>query len=91
MPVLKDNQVEARAPQYPPSPASLRAQALVYLKECKPTEYRQMKKDGELEKHLGLMVEACQRYAMNLKEQGVEEWEAWNLAIRQEILESPSD
>lgn len=91
MPAIVGDEVIAQPPEYPPSVESLRAKALAYIKECKPRDYRRMKRNGELEKYLDLAVEACQDYARRLIEQGMWEREAWNMAIRQEILESESD
>ena len=76
---------------YPPSAESLRAQALKFVKENQPEEYRHMKKDGELEAYLDLKVKACQEYAASLIASGLFVNQAWISAIRQEILESNTD
>ena len=76
---------------YPPTFEELRQKALVFFKENKPKSYRQMKRDNELDEVLDMRARACQRYAQGLMEQGMWEGEAWNLAIRQEILESETD
>lgn len=80
-----------QAPEYPLSEESLRKQALDYVKENRRKSYRQMKEDGELEEYLSLKVNACRRQAFNLIESGVWENEAWNMAIREKILETESD
>ena len=65
--------------------------AMRYFRTCKPKEYRQMKKDGELMEVCQLMVKAARRYAKNLMAVGIFAGEAWNRAIRLEILESETD
>jgi hypothetical protein len=74
-----------------PTLAELEAKALHYLKTCKPKEYRELQKNGELQQSLQRRAKAARRYALNLIESGVWETEAWNRAIRLEILESESD
>ncbi len=74
-----------------PSQESLEAQALDFFKRCKPKEYREMKKDGSLREVCQLRARAAKRYAENLIQCGVWEREAWNMAVRQEILESETD
>jgi hypothetical protein len=75
----------------PPTQEELEEKALNYLKTCLPKDYRQMKKDGELEENIRLRVKAAKSYAESLIKGGMFEGEAWNLAIRQEILDSESD
>ena len=75
----------------PPTQDDLEAQALDFFKRCKPKEYREMKRDGSLQEVCQLVAEAAQRYAQNLTGSGMWEREAWNMAIRQEILQSESD
>jgi hypothetical protein len=74
-----------------PTQQELEAKALRYLKTCKPKELKELKRNGELEQSLQLRARAAKRYALNLMESGVWETEAWNRAIRLEILESDSD
>ncbi len=93
MPVVEGitNPKVVQALQYPPSDEVLRQKSLTFVKECKPKSYRQMKRLHELEEYLDLKVKACKREAQSLMESGVWENEAWNRAIRQELLESESD
>ncbi len=75
----------------PPTQENLGAKALDFFKTCKPKEYREMKKDGSLQEVCQLAARAAQRYAQNLIGSGMWGREAWNMAIRQEILQSESD
>ena len=74
-----------------PTQEALEAQALDYLKKCKPREYRELKKTGELQELCRLRADAARNYAESLIHQGMWEREAWPMAIRLEILESESD
>lgn len=74
-------------PYQPPDDEELRQKALTFLKDVKPQEYRQLLRDGELQEMLRLKVQACKGYAKALGGGP----EAWNMAIRQELLESESD
>ena len=74
-----------------PSDEDLREQALTFLKTCKKKEYRQLRRDGELEEMLALKVRAAKSQAEGLQHSGVWAGEAWNRAIRSAILESESD
>jgi len=74
-----------------PTQQELEAKALKFFKECKPKQYRQMQKDGDLKEVCQLRAKATRRYALSLMENGVWETEAWNRAIRTKILESDSD
>jgi hypothetical protein len=72
------------------SQADLEAKALEYVKENKPKEYRKMKKSGDLDEYCRLAAKAARESAEALIKSGMWDREAWNLAIRQEILESPT-
>lgn len=74
-----------------PSDSQLREQALKFFKENKPKAYREMKADGSLEEVLAMRVKAARDYAQTLQNTGTWAGEAWNRAIRLEILESESD
>ncbi len=74
-----------------PTQEALEAQALDFSKKCKPKEYREMKKDGSLQEVCQLAARAAQSYAERLIKNGMWEREAWNMAIRQDILQSESD
>lgn len=76
---------------YPPSDEELRDKALRFLKEVKPREYREMQREGALNRLVENKVAACKDYAAALMRSGSSPPEAWNRAIRLEILESESD
>jgi len=76
---------------YPVPEDTLQSIALEFLRENRRKEYRQLKASGELDEALALKVENCQRQAKNLMATGLWENEAWNRAIRSEILESESE
>ena len=62
-----------------------------FLKENRPTEYRQLQEDGELETHLEECAAACVTRAKSYIEQGVWENNAWRWAVRVVLLETPPD
>ena len=74
-----------------PTQEVLVLKALKFFKECRPKEYREMKKDGSLESECRLQAERAQRYAEALISGGEFDRVAWNMAIRLVILESESD
>ena len=74
-----------------PTQEVLVLKALKFFKECKPKEYREMKKDGSLQEVCELRAEGARRYAENLILGGMFGPAAWNMAVRLEILESESD
>ena len=77
---------------YPtPSDATLAAKAKHFLWTCKRRQYLQAKREGELDEWIDLKVRSCKRYAENLMASGSWAGEAWNRAIRLEILESETD
>lgn len=71
--------------------AELEAKALKFIKENKPREYRKMKALRELSEYCQLKAERARKQAESLIADGIWDKEAWNLAIRQVILESESD
>lgn len=75
----------------PPSPFDLRVKAFEFLRDCKLDALDAMTKDHTLKAVLDARVKACQEYAASLIATGVWAGEAWNLAIRRELLESESD
>jgi hypothetical protein len=79
------------APEYPPSEETLKAKALRFLRTCRAKEYRELSRSGDLPEAVSLKVKGAQDYAQSLMATGVWETEAWNRAIRSEILESESD
>lgn len=81
----------AMASYAPPSSLDLRVKAFEFLRDCKPKQFKAMVKDKSLKDVLDARVKACQEYAASLIATGVWEGEAWNLAIRRELLESESD
>ena len=62
-----------------------------YLRECCPKDYRQMRRDGELEEHLEAQANRTRRVAENFMQTGTHASQAWSWAIRTEILEREID
>lgn len=62
-----------------------------FLRENRPEQWAAMKRDGTLQQTVKSRVEACKAYAASLIDGGMFEGEAWNMAIRKELLESESD
>jgi len=83
--------IEVRPLQYPPSEATLKDIALKFYRENRRKDYRELRQNGGLDEAIALKVEAAQRASQNLMTSGEWEHEAWNRAIRSEILESESD
>jgi hypothetical protein len=75
---------------YPPSHSDLTAKAITYLKENHPKEYRTMT-IPKRNQYAELAATRAERYAKNMIAQGIFESEAWNMAIRSEILSSETD
>ena len=75
----------------PPTTNELEEQALKFLRDCRPQEYKELKARGAVEEYCQQKVEAAQRAAENLISQGTFPPQAWNTAIRTEILECQSD
>ena len=80
-------------PPYPtPTDGDLWLKAMDFLRVCRPKVYKELSSSDEgLEDLINSRIAACKRYAMNLIAGGTWEGEAWNLAIRQELLESETD
>ena len=73
------------------SQAELKAKAETFYKENRPAEYRKMKLLRTLDKACENKADAAKDFANSLIAGGVPASEAWNRAIRQEILESETD
>ena len=82
---------KAQLPWQPPTDSELRAQRLEYLKQCRPKTLRELKKAGELDKHLTDKAAAAKDCAEGLMLSGEFDQQAWSRAIRSEILDSESD
>jgi len=76
---------------YPPPVTVLKNKAETFLRTCRAKDYRKAKASGELQEWIGLKVQNCQDEAQSLMASGVWEQEAWNRAIRSQILESETD
>ena len=64
----------------------------VFLRENRPKEYMRLKKSGELQAHLEKTARACRETAEGLVENGITfEAQAWQWAIRRELLDTPWD
>jgi hypothetical protein len=75
---------------YPPCHGDLTDKALTYLKQCHPAEYRH-KTIPQRNQYAEDAARRAERYAEILISQGMFESEAWNDAIRTEILENRGD
>ncbi|GEM_PF-2675358 len=88
---LRERAYPPQQSTYPPSQAELEAKAEYFLKTSRAKEYRAAKKSGELQEWIQIKVKAAKEMAESLIGGGVWEGEAWNRAIRSQILESESD
>jgi acyl-CoA reductase-like NAD-dependent aldehyde dehydrogenase len=79
-----------RAMTYPPTHGDLVDKALTYLRENQRKEWRAKTPEQRTE-YAELAVKRAERYANTLQKMGMFESDAWNTAIRQEILGSESD
>ena len=79
-----------RAMTYPPTHGDLTDKALTYLKENRRKEYRTMTAEQRTE-YAESAAKRAERYANTLQKMGIWESEAWNTAIRQEILGNAGD
>ena len=75
----------------PPTDANLWLKALGYYRTCRQAEYDTMRRDATLKDVIGARVAACKSLAQRLIDTGVWEGEAWNQAIRVELLGSESN
>ena len=69
----------------------LKEKRLKFLRGNRPKEYRRLKQEGKLDAHLQASADACVKEAERLIETGTFEGQAWQWAIRTELLESPQD
>ncbi len=69
----------------------LKEKRLRYLKDCKPKELRQLRKDGALADALDRRVARCRRRAEELMDSGTFEGQAWSWAVREVLLETEAD
>ena len=72
-----------------PTFQNLRDKARAHLRLMKPKAYKQAIKDGTLEEWIDDKAWLAQNLAENLHHCGATLEEAWNRAIREEILDSP--
>ena len=75
----------------PPTQSELKNKALNFVKTNKPRYYRDLKKTGKLKEYCQRRATKAMSYAKSLIVNGMSEGEAWNMAIRQEMLELKSD
>lgn len=71
-------------------PAILEGKAAKLVRQNQPKLYKSMTK-AELTEYCERKAKRAKEYAENLMQVGIWEEEAWNRAIRLEILESESD
>ena len=74
----------------PPSRRELEAKTLTFLKENNAEAYKAMAESGHLGEYCRMKTEAATQYAERLMMTGAWAREAWNCAIRKEILEQYS-
>ena len=79
-----------RPMNYPPNHGDLVDKALTNLKENKPNKYRAMTIPTR-NQYAESAAKRAERYAKILISQGMFESDAWNMAIRQELLGTESD
>lgn len=87
----KENDIMPPEKFRPPSKDELELQALNFYKTYKREEYQRLKNAGELETLCHLKAENAMRFAQDSIAIGMSDNEAWNKAIRSEILESETD
>jgi len=75
----------------PPTDADLWWKALGFLRTSRHADYYAMRLDGSLKGIVEGRIAACKSYAQRLIDSGTWEGEAWNQAIRVELLESESN
>ncbi len=75
----------------PPTQELLEMKALHFLKTCRREAYREVKGAGELAEWVTLKANAARKYAENMISNGAMAEEAWNMAVRLEILGSETD
>jgi len=77
--------------QFPLDKAAIRQKIEDYLLNNKPRLHKQKKKCGQLQSYLDLTAQEATKIALNLIHQGMNEDEAWNLAVHQEINRTESN
>ena len=75
----------------PPTQSELEYKALDFVKTNKLRYYKDLKKTGKLKEYCQRRATKAMSHAKSLISNGVSGEEAWNIAIRQEILELKSD
>jgi hypothetical protein len=84
MPMVNSNQFSL-------DKSAIRQKIEDYLLNNKPRLHQQKKKCGQLQSYLDLTAQEATKIALNLIHQGMNEDEAWNLAVRQEINRTESN
>ena len=70
----------------------LKEMRLNFLRDNRKSEYRRLRRDGELEEHLQECATACRMRAKSYVDSGeTHEGQAWQWAIRVVLLETPPD
>ena len=69
----------------------LEEKRLTYLRLCKPKELRRLRKEGALAEHLERRARRCRDQVASLTQDGVFEGRAWQVAIREALLETEAD
>ena len=62
-----------------------------FLQEVKPDALRCLEREGRLEAHLGRYADRCRNGAAELIREGMFANRAWQIAIREVILETEAD
>ena len=73
-----------------PTQSELENKALTFVRTNKPKYYNNLKKTGKLKEYCQIRATKAMTYAKTLIVNGTPEAEAWNMAIRHEILEAKS-
>jgi hypothetical protein len=74
-----------------PTQSELENKALTFVRTNKPKYFNDLKKTGKLKEYCQRRATKAMSYAKTLIVNGTPEAEAWNTAIRHEILESKSN
>lgn len=72
----------------PPGYMALWDVADTYLRNCKASEYRKLRKEKKLDERIDGLIRATEDYAARLIAEGEPVDIAWHRAVRSQILES---
>ena len=79
--------VKENNPYQPPTQSKLENEALNFVQRNKPRYYNDLRKTGKLKEYCQHKATKAMSHAKSLISNGMPESEAWDMAIRQEIME----